>query len=158
MRLLFKQRFFSWLDSYDIYDEAGGTVYTVEGQLAWGHKLVIRDASGREAGVVREEVLTLLPRFALYMDGREVGEIKKGFTFFKPSFRLDCKGWEINGDFFEWDYRIQDANGTEVATISKEAFHWTDTYVIDVRDAQDALFALMIALAIDAAKCSAGNG
>ena len=27
MKLLFKQRFFSWFDSYDIYDEAGNTVY-----------------------------------------------------------------------------------------------------------------------------------
>ena len=25
MKLLFKQRFFSWFDSYDIYDEAGNT-------------------------------------------------------------------------------------------------------------------------------------
>ena len=31
MRLYFKQRFFSWFDSYDIYDEAGNVVYTVEG-------------------------------------------------------------------------------------------------------------------------------
>ena len=28
MRLLFRQRLFSWFDSYDIYDEAGNTVYT----------------------------------------------------------------------------------------------------------------------------------
>lgn len=35
MRLLFKQRFF-WFDSYDIYDEDGNTVFTVEGKLAWG--------------------------------------------------------------------------------------------------------------------------
>ena len=41
MRLLFKQRFFSWLDSYDIYHEDGSVAYTVEGRLAWGHKLVI---------------------------------------------------------------------------------------------------------------------
>ena len=26
MRLLFRQRLFSWFDSYDIYDEAGNTV------------------------------------------------------------------------------------------------------------------------------------
>ena len=35
MRLLFRQRLFSWFDSYDIYDEVGNTVYTVEGKLAW---------------------------------------------------------------------------------------------------------------------------
>ena len=33
MKLLFKQRFFSWFDSYDIYNEAGDTVHTVKGQL-----------------------------------------------------------------------------------------------------------------------------
>ena len=32
MKLLFKQRFFSWFDSYDIYNEAGDVVYTVKGQ------------------------------------------------------------------------------------------------------------------------------
>lgn len=36
MKLLFKQRIFSWLDSYDIYDEKGETVYTVKGQLSFG--------------------------------------------------------------------------------------------------------------------------
>lgn len=35
MRLLFKQRFLSWFDSYDIYDEEGRTAYTVEGKLSW---------------------------------------------------------------------------------------------------------------------------
>ena len=36
MRLLFRQRLFSWFDSYDIYDEAGNTVYTVEGKAGLG--------------------------------------------------------------------------------------------------------------------------
>lgn len=34
MKLLFQQRFFSWFDSYDIYDEDGNTVYVVKGQLS----------------------------------------------------------------------------------------------------------------------------
>ena len=37
MKLLFKQRFFSWLDSYDIFDETGCIVYTVKGRVSWGH-------------------------------------------------------------------------------------------------------------------------
>ena len=58
MKLLFKQRFFSWFDSYDIYDEAGNTVYVVKGQLSWGHKLVIYDAGGREIGMVVQRSTT----------------------------------------------------------------------------------------------------
>ena len=58
MKLLFKQRLFSWFDSYDIYDESGNTVYVVKGQLSWGHKLVIYDAYGNEVGMVVQRVLT----------------------------------------------------------------------------------------------------
>ena len=61
MKLLFKQRLFSWFDSYDIYDEFGNTVYVVKGQLSWGHKLVIYDADGNEIGMVVQRVLTFLP-------------------------------------------------------------------------------------------------
>ena len=63
MKLLFKQRFFSWLDSYDIYDEYENTVYTVKGQLSWGHCLKIFDPHDRELGTVKERVLAFLPKF-----------------------------------------------------------------------------------------------
>ena len=77
MKLLFKQRFFSWLDSYDIYNEAGQTVYTVKGQLSWGHCLKIYDAQGREIGTVKERILTFLPKFEMYLGDRYVGCISK---------------------------------------------------------------------------------
>ena len=102
MKLLFKQRFFSWFDSYDIYDESGNTVY----------------------------------------------------TFFKPKFTIDFNGWYVEGDFFGWDYNVYDRSGRCVAGVSKQLFNWTDTYVIDVAEPKDALGALMLALAIDAEKCS----
>jgi len=157
MKLLFKQRFFSWFDSYDIYNEAGETVFTVKGQLAWGHCLKIFDAFGNEIGTVKERVLTWLPKFEMYLGERYVGCISKEFSFFKPRFHIDCNGWYIEGDFFEWDYSILNATGIPIATVSKQLFNWTDTYVIDVFHSQDALCALMLVLAIDAEKCSRNN-
>ena len=88
MRLLFKQRFFSWLDSYDIYDEDGNTVFVVKGELSWGHRLQIYDACGNHLGTVQEQVLTWLPRFELYAGGRQVGTLEKEFTLFRPRFTL----------------------------------------------------------------------
>ena len=35
----------------------------------------------------------------------------------------------------------------------KELFRWSDTYEIEVADGRDALIAVMIVLAIDAAQC-----
>lgn len=111
MRLLFRQRLFSWFDSYDIYDEAGNTVYTVEGKLAWGHCLHILNAAGDHIGTVREQVLTFLPKFELYVQDQYVGCIQKEFTFFTPKFDIDCNGWRVEGDFLEWDYRVTEACG-----------------------------------------------
>ena len=99
MRLLFKQRFFSWFDSYDIYDEDGNTVYVVKGELSWGHRLQIYDAYGNHLGTVQEKVLTWLPKFELYVGNRQVGVLEKEFTFFRPKFNLDCNGWTVEGDF-----------------------------------------------------------
>ena len=154
MKLLFKQRFFSWFDSYDIYNEAGQTVYTVKGQLAWGHCLKIYDARGAEIGTVKERILTFLPKFEMYLGDRYIGCISKEFTFFFPKFNIDFNGWQVDGDWLEWDYQIMSSSGRPIANVSKELWNWTDTYVIDVHDPQDALCALMLVLAIDAEKCS----
>ena len=154
MKLLFKQRFFSWFDSYDIYDESGNTVYTVKGQLSWGHCLKIYDNLGTEIGTVKERVLTFLPKFEIYLGNDYVGCINKEFSFFTPRFNIDFNGWRVDGDFFEWDYKIVDSRGEEIATVSKELFNWTDTYVIDINNPCDAICALMLVLAIDAEKCS----
>ena len=81
MKLLFKQRFFSWFDSYDIYNEAGQTVYTVKGQLAWGHSLKIYDAQGREIGTVKERILTFLLKFEMYLLYGRGLELKYGRDF-----------------------------------------------------------------------------
>ncbi len=154
MRMYFKQRMFSWFDSYDIYDEQGNTLYVVKGQLAWGHCLKIFDAYGQEVGTVKERLLTFLPKFEIYFGDTYVGCIKKEFSFFKPQYDIKYNGWHIDGNFLEWDYNITDSDGYTVATISKEILHWTDQYVIDVVDENDALTALMFVLAIDAEKCS----
>lgn len=154
MRLLFKQRLFSWFDSYDIYDEAGNVVYVVKGQLSWGHCLKIFDAYGNEIGLVQEKIFTLLPKFEIFIRGDYKGCICKEFRLFKPAFHVDYKGWHMEGDFWEWDYGIMDATGQNVAQISKELLRLTDTYVIDVWNPENALEVLMLVLAIDAEKCS----
>lgn len=154
MKLLFKQRFFSWLDNYDIYDENGNTVYVVEGQLALGHCLKIYDRHDQEVGMLREKLLTFLPKFEMYLGQQYMGCISREFTLFRPRYNIDCNGWQVEGDFLEWDYRILDSNGALIATISKELLNWTDTYTLNIQDPQNALAVLMLVLAIDAEKCS----
>lgn len=152
MKLLFKQRFFSWFDSYDVYDSEGNIYYTVEGKISWGHKLHILDSNGNHIGTAKQVILTFMPKFELYVNENYIGCISKELTFFKPKYNIDCNGWHIEGNMFEWDYSIKSQNET-IAVVKKEIFNLTDTYTIDVKE-ENALIALMVVLAIDAEKCS----
>ena len=154
MKLRFRQRFFSWFDSYDIYDEAGNTAYVVKGQMSWGHCLKIFTANGQEVGMVKERVLTFLPKFEIYGNGRYLGCISKELSFLKPRYDIDFTGWHIEGSFMEWDDSITGAAGQQIASVSKELFHMTDTYVLTIANPRDALHVLMFVLAVDAEKCS----
>ena len=82
MKLLFKQRLFSWFDSYDIYDEAGNTLYVVKGQLSWGPLLKIFDKDGREVGTVKQRIFSFLPKFEIYEYNQYVGCISRELTLF----------------------------------------------------------------------------
>ena len=158
MKLVFKQKMFSWFDSYNIYDGYNNSIlYTIKGQLSWGHCFKIFDTNGFEVATVKQKIFTFLPKFELYYGDRYVGCISREFSLFKPKYNIDFNGWHIEGDFFEWDYQIVNSNGDEIATISKELLNWTDTYSINVYNPQDALNALMLVLAIDAEKCSRNN-
>ena len=89
MKLYFRQKIFSWLDSYDVYDESGDIYFKVKGKIAWGHKLAIYDASGAEVGVVKEQIVDIMPHFDFYMGRTKVGTLKKKLTLLRPKFSID---------------------------------------------------------------------
>lgn len=157
MKLLFKQRLFSWFDSYDIYDENGNPMFEVRGKLSWGHRLEIYDVFQNHVGTVKEEIFTFLPRFALYEGGQYIGHIQKKFTLFRDNYTLECHNLQVQGDFFGWDYEVTDEKGRVIMSASKQLWNLTDTYTIHVKDENYTLISLMIVLAIDAAKCSQNN-
>ena len=154
MKLMIKQRFFSWGDTYDIYDEAGNVKYVVKAEVfAFGHQLHVYDAYKREIGEIHQKLLSFMPQFEIIIGGNVCGRISKQFTFFKPKYEVDFNGWRVEGDFLGWDYDVY-SGCSAIIHISKELFHWGDTYVIDIANPQDELMGLMLVVAIDAANCS----
>lgn len=154
MRLLIKQRVFSWTDTYDIYDEQGNEKYFVKAEFfSIGHKLHVYDKSQREIGVIHQRLLSFMPTFEIEMQGRIVGSIQKKFSLFTPKYEIDCNGWRAEGDFFGWDYDVY-SGCSSIIHISKELFRWGDTYVLDFVNPADEIMGLLLVLAIDAANCS----
>ena len=155
MRLLIRQRVFSWTDSYDVYDETGEARYEVSAEFfSFGHKIHVYDKrTGMEVGAIHEKLFTFLPRFEIVIRDNVVGTVSKELSFFVPRYHVDYRGWDVEGDFLGWDYRVRE-NGKIVATISKELFNFSDTYVLNYYNPADEAAALLLVLAIDAANCS----
>ncbi len=155
MKLLFKQRFLSWLGKYEVFDENENVIYVVKGKIGLGHRFNVFDGVGNQIGEIKQVVFSVLPTYEIYINGEYAGRIKKKFKLFKNDFEIDFKGWSVDGNFMGWDYSILGSTGELVAKISKQLFKFTDTYVIDVEKPQNALCALMLTIAIDAEKQSA---
>ena len=155
MKLLIKQRVFSWTDTYDVYDEFGVARYYVKADFfSLGHVIhIYRKDTGEEVGLIRQRILSFLARFDMECQGYVVGTIKKRLTLFKPAYDIDCNGWYVEGDFWGWNYSVR-SGGQEILYINKELFNWGDTYALHITDPANEIAALMLVLAIDAANCS----
>ena len=155
MQLYIKQRIFSWTDSYDVYDETGEARYEVRAELfSFGHKIHVYDKrTGAEVGSIHEKLFTFLPRFEIVINGRVQGTVSKELSFLRPRYSVDYRGWDIEGDFMGWDYRVM-AGSTQIMSISKELFNWSDTYVLRYTNPANEMPGLLLVIAIDAANCS----
>ena len=158
MQLHIRQRIFSWGDSYDVYDESGEARYEVRSALfSLGHQIHVydkrADETQDEVGCIRQKLFTLMPTFVIEIGGRTIGTIRKKFTFFRENYEVDYRGWDVEGDFLGWDYRVIQGN-LEIMSITKEIWNWSDTYTLRYHNPSNEIPGLLLVLAIDAANCS----
>lgn len=154
-RLLIKQKFFSWTDTYNVYDTFGNPRYFVKADFfSIGHRIRVFDSySGQEIGLIQEKIFRIFKEFEISINGYSQGVIKKQISFFYPRYDVSYKGWRLQGDYMRWNYDIYEQQRL-VVRISKQLFQWGDTYVLDIVNDNDELPALMVAIAMDAARCS----
>ena len=94
-----------------------------------------------------------MPQFEIEIGGSICGTISQKFSLFTPKYEIDFNGWRVEGNFLGWDYDVYEGCSS-IIHISKELFHWGDTYVINIADPKDELMGMMLVIAIDAANCS----
>lgn len=149
MKLYIRQKVFSWADKFTVKDADGADKYLVNGELfSWGKKLHVTDVYGNEAAFIQQKVFSFLPRFFVFVNGRQIAEIVKEFTFLRPRYSIGGLGWEISGSFMAHDYQITQ-QGRTIVTIHKEWMTWGDCYELDIMNDSDEIIALSVVLAID---------
>ncbi|MBR3544547.1 MAG: LURP-one-related family protein, partial [Oscillospiraceae bacterium] len=135
-QLYIRQKVFSWKDRFSVKDADGIDRYTAEGELwSLGKKLHVNNMAGEEVAYIQQKLLTFLPRFHVFDGGILVAEIRKEFTFFRPSYVIEGPDWQVSGSFLEHDYEITH-HGMPIVSVHKVWLSWGDAYEIDIEDGQ----------------------
>lgn len=143
-----KQKFWSLGGKFKIKDNAGNLAYHVQGSfMKIPKQFTITKPDGTLVSHIKKVMFQIFPKFDVTLADGSRFQIRKEFTIFKPRYRIEHFGLEIQGNFWDMDFELQH-NGVPVAHISQEWFKINSTYHIDVYDDQyaDAVISLVIAI------------
>lgn len=131
-------------------DFQGNDRYFVEGEVfSFGKKLHIYNKNRQEIAFIKQEMLTWMPRYSVFVGERQVAQVVKEFSLFLPQYYIEGLDWNVEGDFFAHEYQIRKA-GRLIASISKEWMSWGDSYELSIDESVEEAMALAVVLAIDA--------
>ena len=149
-RFLVKQKFRLGGERFDIKDELDNIAYQVEGSFFKIPKtFTIYDVAGEQVSEIRKEVMTFLPRFEIQLSNGDSFYIRKKFTFFRDKYEFDNLGLRIEGDIWDWDFKLLDDRDQVIAEISKEFIRLTSTYNLTVYEDSYADLVVSLCVAID---------
>ena len=153
-----KVNFFKFENTYQVFDEQGANIGSVNQRLTFGQKLLrllvnkkmlpfkleIKDSQGVLLASISRGWTFFLSKIVLRSgDGKTLGTVNQKFKFFKPTFRIfNYEGKqvaEITGDWKAWNFVIKDESGSQIGTISKkwagmlkEVFTTADKYHVNI--------------------------
>ena len=149
MKLYIREKVFSWGDQFTVRDQYGNDKYMVQGEvLSFGKKLHVYDMTGREVAFIKQALFTWMPCYKVFVNGSEIAQIRKEFSFLRPRYRVDGLNWQVDGSFWERYYTVTQ-HGRPVVSIKKEWMTWGDTYRLTIADDADEIVALAVVLTID---------
>ena len=147
-----KEAFWSWGNDFSITDRNGNPVYQVEGAaFSWGDSLSFQDMQGNELALISQKLLSFMPRYEIYIQGKKFAEVVKEWSWFNKKFTLDVPGpndYSITGSFWQHEFEFE-RYGTKVARVSKNYWRWTDSYGVEVVDGEDNVSILCTCIVID---------
>ena len=157
MKLYIKEHIFTFGDKFSVLDEFGNEKYFVEGEIfTWGKKLHVYDRHRREVAFIKQELFTFMPCYHVYVGDRDIAQVRKELSFFRPRYYVDGLNWDVEGDFFAHEYRVT-KNGRDIVSIDKEWMTWGDSYELTIAPDADEIVALAVVLTIDCVVESQNN-
>ncbi|ATP42263.1 hypothetical protein CSE16_20850 [Solibacillus sp. R5-41] len=151
-QLYIKQKVFSLGGKFTVKDQQENDRYYVEGSFMQIPKTFsILNTTRDEVGLITKKIFSLLPKFFVEVNGREILTIQKELSFFKARYTIDAVGIEINGNWWDMNFEVLQ-HGNVIGKVSKEWFTWGDSYKVDILNDEMETIIIAIVVAIDCVK------
>jgi len=152
-----RQKLVSLGTNYTITGEDGAE-YEVKGDpMRIFDRFSFQDKSGNEIAQIALAIERWRGVYEIHRDGRLIADVRRDLYAFFPRHRFTIEtGGERDlmaiGDFLDLEYRIK-RGGREIARFTKQWFHLSDTWGIDInKSEQDTIFLLALAVIIARAR------
>ena len=149
MKLYMTRAIFSLRGRFTIQDAAGNDRYHVEGKvLSIGRHLGVYCAqTGKRVAYIRQVLPTLMPRFAIEIDGEHICYVAQKFQFLRNDYTIYGLPLELSGDFTAHEYEML-YKGQPVMRMSRKWFTFGDSYELHIAKEKKELVCVCIALAV----------
>lgn len=150
-----KQKIFSLVDNYVVYDQQGNEVFKVAGRFfSIPKKLdIFSQATNQVIYTLQWKLLRLLPTFLL-LDGygNQVAVIRKRFSLLRPVIDIESSfgSFTLEGEIFAHQFQLIQ-NGFVKASIAKKWFSLGDAYELDIQANENVEFYVALLISIDQA-------
>lgn len=147
-----KQKVFSLSGKFTVKDQQENDVYYVEGSFMQIPKTFsIMNTKRDEVALITKKTFSLLPKFFVEVNGKELITIEKEFSFFKARYSIDVEGIEVHGNWWDMDFQVL-RHGEVVGSVSKQWFTWGDSYQVQILDEEMETIVIALVVAIDCVK------
>lgn len=147
-QLYMREKIVSLRGKFTIKDERGNDIYFVTGSfLKIPKSFHITNTKQQEIGIITKKMISILPKFFVEVNGKEVLTIRKDISLFKARYSIDGAGIEVRGNWWDLNFQVYQ-HGEPVGAVSKKLLSWGDNYEIQVlkEDFEEILISLVVAI------------
>ena len=152
-------------DDYWIENESGERAFKVDGKaVRLRDTFILEDVAGEEVAKIQERKLRVRDTMEIE---RAAGNatVHKALIGLRDRFKIDVEGgpdMTAHGNLLDHEYEIE-ADGNEVAAVSKKWFRVRELYGVEIEPGQDDALILAITVCVDALRrtelaCPTGAG
>jgi len=150
MNLFIRKKAYIFMDRYNVLDDTGRVVYSIDGKLIrYFGNLEMRDRAGVQVLEISKGSNPFFSNYMITQNDVERASLLQKFRV-RPcfKFKLDDHEFSVFGNLRACDFSVVSGEKT-LADIRKRSLRWGDTYILSIQDLEYAPILCAMTVCLD---------